>query len=407
MKKIGVVALAVVLLFVILFIYRQPLILRVTGIRPFVEERFGGWVEAGANEEELDATLKRIHDPLGSGPGSWVYELSLTASRHELAASEAELDGDTAEAAREYSIAAVYYYIARFPFVSSPAKAEAYRKHIDCYLKTAESFDPPLKIVNIPFEGKEIIGYMRIPDVVRPPVVVVTGGVDTWKSDVDTQVEAMLAEGLAVFAFDMPGTGESQWPLEPNSDRVYTAVIDYLKTRSDLDGENVGVFLQSFAGLFAVKLALVDPNVKAAVNIGGPIHLAYTAEHIKKVPDVMIATIANAMGNDPDIGFKKMVATAEPMSLGSQGLLKQPERQAALLSINGDQDPLVPIDDLYIISKSGIVQEEWVYEGDGHCAPNNMHEFAPKAAAWLKGYLTPQAEASVSELEILEPALVE
>ena len=408
MKKIGVVALAVVLLFVILYIYRQPLILRVTGIRPFVEERFGGWVEAGADEEELDATLKRIHDPLGSGPDSWVYELSLTASRHELAASEAELDGDTAEAAREYSIAAVYYYVARFPFVSSPEKAEAYRKHIDCYLEAAESFDPPLKIVNIPFEGKEIIGYMRIPDVVRPPVVVVTGGVDTWKSDVDSQVEAMLAEGLAVFAFDMPGTGESQWPLEPNSDRVYSAVIDYLKIRSDLDGENVGVFLQSFAGLFAVKLALVDPDVKAAVNIGGPIHLAYTPEHIKKVPDVMIATIAHAMGNDPDIGFKEMVATAEPMSLGSQGLLEQPERQAALLSINGDQDPLVPIDDLYVISKSGIEQEEWVYEGDGHCAPENMHEFAPKAAAWLKGHLmAARVEASVEELRFSEPALVE
>jgi pimeloyl-ACP methyl ester carboxylesterase len=408
MKKIGVVALAVVLLIVILFIYRQPLILRVTGMRPFVEERFGGWVDAGADEEELDATLKRIHDPLGSGPGSWVYELGLIASKHELAASEAELTGDTAEAARENSIAAVYYFIARFPFVSSPAKAEAYRKHIECYLRAAETFDPPLEIVRIPFEGKEIIGYLRIPDVEGPPVVVVTGGVDTWKSDVEMQVEAMLAEDLAVFAFDMPGTGESQWPLEPNSDRVYSAAIEYLKNRSDLDGDNVGVFLQSFAGLFAVKLALVDPNIKAAVNIGGPIHLAYTPEHVKKVPDVMIATISHAMGADPDSGFKEMVARAEPMSLGKQGLLKEPARQAALLSINGDQDHLVPIDDLYIISKSGIKQEEWVYEGDGHCAPNNMPEFAPEAAAWLKGRLTAaQVEASVQELEFHEPALVE
>jgi hypothetical protein len=407
MKKLGVVALAVVLLLVILFIYRQPLILRVTGIRPFVEERFGGWVAAGADEEELDATLKRIHDPLGSDPGSWVYELSLTASRHELAASEAELGRDMAEAARQYSIAAVYYFIARFPFVSSPAKEEAYRKHIECYLKAAESFDPPLQIVTIPFEGKEIIGYLRIPDVERPPVVVVTGGVDTWKSDVDLQVEAMLAEGLAVFAFDMPGTGESQWPLEPNSDRVYSAVIEYFKGRPDLDGENIGVYLQSFAGLFAVKLALVDPNIKAAVNIGGPIHLAYTPEHIKKVPDVMIATIAHAMGTDPDISFQEMVSRAEPMSLDNQGLLKQPERQAALLH-------LVPIDDLYVISKSDIQQEELVYKGDGHCAPNNMHEYAPKAAAWLKSHLTQLAETPlseletpVSELETPEPASVE
>ena len=394
MKKLGLaIAPAVVLLIVILFVYRQPLILRVTGMRPFVEERFGGWVSAGADEVELDTALGRIHDPLGSGPGSWVYELSAAAEAHELAAGEAELSGNEAAAAEEYATAAVYYFIARFPFVSSPAKAEAYRKHIECYLKAARSFDPPLEIVRIHFEDKEIVGYLRIPDVEKPPVVVVTGGVDTWKSDVDRQVNAMLAEGLAVLAFDMPGTGESQWPLEPDSDRVYSRVIEYLKTRPELDGENIGVYLQSFAGLYAVKLALVDPNVKAAVNIGGPIHLAYTPEHIKKTPDVMIKTIAHAMGQDPGLGFEEMVAMAEPMSLGRQDLLKEPERQAALLSINGDEDPLVPIDDLFIISKSGIEQEEWVYEGDGHCAPNNLKEHAPKAASWLKRHLTREVAA--------------
>lgn len=404
MKKIVLaVALAVVLLIVVLFVYRQPLILRVTGMRPFVEERFGGWVAAGADEEELDAALGRIHDPLGSGPGSWVYELSVAAAKHELAASEAELAGNEAAAAKEYSTAAVYYFVARFPFVSSPAKAEAYRKHIECYLKAAQSYDPPLEIVRIPFEDKEIVGYLRIPDVEKPPVVVVTGGVDTWKSDVDRQVNAMLAEGLAAFAFDMPGTGESEWPLEPDSDRVYSRVVEYLKTRPELDGENIGVYLQSFAGLYAVKLALVDPNVKAAVNIGGPVHLAYMPEYIKKVPDVMIKTIANAMGQDPNVSFEEMVAMAGPMSLGSQNLLTKPERQAPLLSINGDEDPLVPIDDLYIISKSGIEQEEWVYEGDGHCAPNNMEEHAPRAASWLKRHLTREVaaipEAAVEAVE--------
>ncbi|UCD58184.1 MAG: alpha/beta hydrolase, partial [Candidatus Hydrogenedentota bacterium] len=296
MKKYRwLLGLLAVLLVVVAVIYRRPLVLRITGMRPFVEDRFGGWVEAGANEEELDAALRRIHDPLGSGPGSWVYELSTPAARHEQAAAEAEAAGNDAKAAEEYGKAAVFYYVARFPFVSSPAKAEAYRKHIECYRRASNYFDPPLEVLHIPFEEKEIIGYLRMPDVENPPVVVVTGGVDTWKSDVERQVNAMLAEGMAVFAFDMPGTGESQWPLESDSDRVYSRVVEYLKTRSDIDGDNIGVYLQSFAGLFAVKLAIVDPNVKAAVNVGGPIHMAFTPEHIKKVPDVMIATIAHAM----------------------------------------------------------------------------------------------------------------
>ncbi|GAB4330690.1 MAG: esterase FrsA [Candidatus Abyssubacteria bacterium] len=385
MKKYRWVLAAVIAFLIVLAIaYREPLVLCITGVRPFVEERFDGWVSAGADEKELDAALGRIHDLHGSGPGSWVYELRVPAERHELIATDAELAGDLTTAAQEYRKAAVFYFIARFPFLSTPAKAEAYRRHIQCYLDAAKYFDPSLTVVRIPFEEKEIIGYLRIPPVEKPPVVILTGGVDTWKSDIDNQVEAMLAEGLATFAFDMPGTGESQWPLEPDSDRVYSAVIRYLKTRPDLDGERIGVHLMSFAGLFAVKLALVDPNVKAAVNIGGPIHIAFTPDHIQKVDKVMIATIAHAMREDPAADFDTMVARAKPMSLGTQGLLKKPERQAALLSINGDEDPLVPIDDLYIISKSGIEQEEWVYQGDGHCAHKNMKEYVPKAAAWLK-----------------------
>ena len=41
----------VVLLLVVLstaaYIYRRPIVLRLVGIRPFVEERFGWWIQAG------------------------------------------------------------------------------------------------------------------------------------------------------------------------------------------------------------------------------------------------------------------------------------------------------------------------------------------------------------------------
>ena len=58
--------------------------------------------------------------------------------------------------------------MARFPYISSQAKQAAYDKHVECYLKLAKSFDPPLEVVRIPFEGKEIIGYMRVPHVQLP-----------------------------------------------------------------------------------------------------------------------------------------------------------------------------------------------------------------------------------------------
>jgi hypothetical protein len=57
MKNIRWAVLAFVALAVAIgIIYREPLVLRITSIRPFVEDRFGGWVEAGANESGSSPT---------------------------------------------------------------------------------------------------------------------------------------------------------------------------------------------------------------------------------------------------------------------------------------------------------------------------------------------------------------
>lgn len=386
----------IAVLLVLAFVYRQQIVLRVVGIKPFFpERRVVGWVAKGADPEKLDQALRNIYDPDGEGPGSWVHEFAALGAEHEAQAAVLE-SSDSAAAADEYALAALYYGIARFPYVGSPAKEDAYQKHIQCYLTAAEHFNPPLEIVRIPFEGKEIIGYLRIPPAdTPPPVVVITGGVDTWKSDVETSVNAMLAEGMATFSFDMPGTGESAWPLSATGDRIYAQVLDYLQTRPDVDGDRMAVYLRSFAGYFAVKLALTNDDVKAAVNVGGPIALAFTREHAEVIPIEMFHTVGHAMGVDPDISYKDAVPLFEALSLDTAGLLQPPVRQAPLLSINGDQDVLVPIADLYIISERGIEQEEWVYAGDGHTAGANAAEHIPKSAAWIKARLdeVPVAQA--------------
>ena len=41
------------------------------------------------------------------------------------------------------------------------------------FLAHARFFDPPLEVVHIPFEGKEIIGYLRLPKNAAGPVPLV------------------------------------------------------------------------------------------------------------------------------------------------------------------------------------------------------------------------------------------
>lgn len=372
----------------------QQMILRVVGMEPFLGPRVTGWVEGGAVESDVRDAMKRIYKPMPSevGKGSWTYEMSIPAREHEAAAIALEADGNLEAACKEYTIAAAQYGIARYPFLATPQKRYAYQKHIECYLLGARTLDPPLELVRIPYQDNFIIGYLRIPQGVPggdpPPVIVTTGGIDTWKGASDNYFKAALAEGMAAFAFDMPGTGESPWPLAPDSDHVYSRVFEYLKSRPDLDGESIGLYARSFSGLFAVKLALVDPNLKAAVNLGGPIAKSFTREHAETLPPAMTPTVQYAMHGDPDISIEDGITVVTQMSLAEQGLLHKPDRQAHLLSINGTNDPLVDIDDVYIISRSGIEQEEWIFEGDGHCAPENAHKHVPESMAWLKARMS-------------------
>jgi len=45
----------------------------------------------------------------------------------------------------------------------------------------------------------------------------------------------MFRSGIGVVAIDMPGTGESPVKADIGSERIFSRVLDYLATRSDVD----------------------------------------------------------------------------------------------------------------------------------------------------------------------------
>ena len=105
-------------------------------------------------------------------------------------------------------------------------------------------YRPPLEVVEIPFEGKKLVGYLqKPPGVAKPPVVMHWGGVDGWKEDRRTNNDVLLNLGIACFTIDMPGAGEN--PVlyrDPAAERTYLAWIDHVAQRSDVDGLRLGVW---------------------------------------------------------------------------------------------------------------------------------------------------------------------
>jgi esterase FrsA len=140
----------------------------------------------------------------------WGREWGKVGLKYEALGEEQEKQGQKKSAGETYYLAYEYYRIGRYPVPSSPEKMNCYRGALRTFLKAAPTMDPPLERIEIPFEGKKVVGYLQVPKGVdRPPVVMHWGGVDGWKEDRRTNNDVLLKNGLACFTIDMPGAGEN------------------------------------------------------------------------------------------------------------------------------------------------------------------------------------------------------
>jgi esterase FrsA len=101
---------------------------------------------------------------------------------------------DPVQANADYIRAWRLYSFGRWPIPASPGKQRSYERAIAAFLAHARFWDPPLEIVRIPFEGKEIIGYLRLPKNANGPVplVLAVNGLDSRKEDLAESFSAIL-----------------------------------------------------------------------------------------------------------------------------------------------------------------------------------------------------------------------
>ena len=112
-----------------------------------------------------------------------------------------------AEARESYYRAWHNFNTARWPTEkNSPGKQRAYERGLSAFQQYAKLLSPPIETVRIPFEGREIVAYLRLPQGIRPaPIVFGINGLDSRKEDVAANTDRFLQHGIGVFAIDMPG----------------------------------------------------------------------------------------------------------------------------------------------------------------------------------------------------------
>jgi dienelactone hydrolase len=143
-----------------------------------------------------------------------------------------------------------------------------------------------LETVNFKSFGDDVYAFLRKPmNVTKPPVVIVLPAASiTKEADAATAI-ALCDMGYATLTLDSRGLGqtggtdERDWqsgyeaylngttPVQYK--QVYDALkaLDYVKSRSDLDGNDVAILGESIGGMWSIVAAGMEPQLKGVITI--------------------------------------------------------------------------------------------------------------------------------------------
>lgn len=200
----------------------------------------------------------------------WCDSWLALAAEHGERGERAVAAGRRVTAGDEYIRAGLCCHWASFMFTHDKA---SYRRALDLMAgywgKAAPLVDPPMTLLDVPFEGTHLHGYLRVPPGPRPPVAILLPGADSTKEELYNLAEHLVERGVAIAAFDGPGQGSVSFDLvlRPDYEVAVQAIIDGLAERGDTDVDRLAVGGISYGGLFAIRTAAVDDRVRALFSI--------------------------------------------------------------------------------------------------------------------------------------------
>ena len=326
-------------------------------------------------DELKQETIRRAERNMGPIAG-----IKLDDAREAMAALESLEPDDWAAAwsriGERYFAAGDYYAawrafnVGRWPSEKlSSGKQRAYARALEAFQKYGQALKPPIETLRIPFEGSEIVAYLRLPEGVRPaPLVFGINGLDSRKEEVIARVDSYLKAGVGVFAIDMPGTGQAPLLIDVGAERMFSRALDYLERRPEVDAKRIVVQGRSWSGYWAAVLAYTEKErLRGAVVHGVGIHEYYSPEWQKKafatreyLFDIYPAR-AVVYGTQ---SIEQFLAYGPRLSLLARGLIDKPS--APMLLVNGERDTQQPIADLYLLMKHGDAKDVWVNPQGGH-----------------------------------------
>ncbi len=325
----------------------------------------------GLDPADVKEAFETIHT---SDKDEWAAGFMRVADRYFNEAKSLEKDNsDPAKANADYIRAWRLYSFGRWPIPASPGKQRAYEKALEAFLDHAKFFDPPLEVVHIPFEGKEIIGYLRLPKNAKGPVplVIAVNGLDSRKEDLTESFGAILPFGIGYLAVDGPGTGQNPIKVSETADRMLSKVIDYAQSRPEIDKSRIAMHGVSWGAYWATKMAIVERSrLRGCSAQSPPVDKFFQKDFLmnsllgnREYLFDQVPALMNILEGVHTLD--EMAGYLPKLSLLHEGLLGKP--MAPMLIIAGVKDTQVPIDDEYLLlSKGDVPKDAWINPAGGH-----------------------------------------
>ena len=191
-------------------------------------------------------------------------------------------------------------------------------------------------------------------------MVISIGGSDLWKDTVAIQSRAFLDHGIAVIALDMPGTGDAPLPVLPGSERIYSAVIDHVQQRDDLDGARIVVRGQSWGSYWSARTGYAEAaRLRGVVFQSGPVHHYFQRdwqEQAFKTREFLFDYVPSRLHMLGQHTVEEAFGFMPSLSLA--GLIHQPT--PPMLLIAGARDTQVPFADFTLLLQNGSPKHAWV-----------------------------------------------
>jgi dienelactone hydrolase len=316
-------------------------------------------------------------------------EFSRAAEQREERAREAEKAGHGVEAREHYYVAATFYGNAIWAiFEDGNEKRIAWgEKKRTCYDKFIQFAGRPIERVELPFEGKSLSALLHLPPGMkageRVPCILYIPGMDGVKEDNPMQGDPFLERGIAVFAIDGPGQGETRSRgikcTASNYAEAGTLACDYLVRRPEIAADRLGIMGSSMGSYWGPRVAAVEPRFKACAVSGvcvepGQYTIFNTASPTFKLNYMYMS------GHDDEAAFDAFAKTLTLKGVASK-------ITCPYLVVAGEDDELCPIEFVYqLMEEMRAPKVLVVYEGEKHSIRN------PRARTMIVDWLADRVD---------------